>query len=800
MQILIVMKRLLTKYVAMLVLAMMVPASIAALTLKGSGKSSSDPYLIYNPDDWAMFRDSVSQAASGTKIYARLMRNFNLKGNSVTVGTSDKPFSGEFDGNGKTISLFSVKGTSSNFGLFGYANNAVIKDLNVNGSLISEFDNTGSVVGNANGATKIYNVCSSVDIYMIAERNHLGGIVGQASKTSGSTVRIKGCTYTGRMQVECSSDSNGGIVGYCEKNANVEIEYCSFRGTLSSKGDNPRVGGILGYADDDGDSQNFKYIRYCFCAGTLYPSEGTDVGIFAGCPRGKVPGSITNNTYVLMTTDETNMVGNDYNSTVSASKANNAKITIKVIGSKGGLVDWEYVNPTTSSCTKVKASATPNDGCQFNNWTNGSSSTTALSTSAVYTVDLNSSVNLFANFSNHIHTYDDGVVKTEATCVKSGLKLKTCTVAGCGYQVNSIIDAKGHGSTNGYTASYAWTGTYDAPECAFTLKCNDCKENVVDGVSLSETGGDNGCITHDAIVEPSKTTEGSQTYYGHGSYTDAINKKTYTEDGSGTDYSHKYTILYHERTAKVVYDATNTTMAFYYDESNHPEGVIYNLPDYQAGDEKPSWLNYSWLPVINPTKVVIDKSMADYPLTNLSVWFLRMSYLETIEGLEYFNTANVTDMHEMFSGCKVLKSLDLSTFNTSKVTDMSNMFNECPSLESISVSPKFVVKKDTKTETMFKDCFKMVGGMGTKFNSDHTDGDYARIDRGETRPGYFTGPLILAGDISNDGEVDIADLVQLVDAINNGRADSEPAADVDGDGDININDIKKLCEMILEQQ
>ena len=43
--------------------------------------------------------------------------------------------------------------------------------------------------------------------------------------------------------------------------------------------------------------------------------------------------------------------------------------------------------------------------------------------------------------------------------------------------------------------------------------------------------------------------------------------------------------------------------------------------------------------------------------------------------LYFFDTAKVTDMHEMFKDCKGLTTLDLSNFQTSEVKDMREMFS-----------------------------------------------------------------------------------------------------------------------------
>lgn len=57
----------------------------------------------------------------------------------------------------------------------------------------------------------------------------------------------------------------------------------------------------------------------------------------------------------------------------------------------------------------------------------------------------------------------------------------------------------------------------------------------------------------------------------------------------------------------------------------------------------------------------------------------------SIEGLEYFETADVKEMDWMFQHCENLVSLNLSSFNTKKVTSFDNMFYECNNLELILI-------------------------------------------------------------------------------------------------------------------
>ncbi|MBQ2217187.1 MAG: BspA family leucine-rich repeat surface protein, partial [Prevotella sp.] len=60
------------------------------------------------------------------------------------------------------------------------------------------------------------------------------------------------------------------------------------------------------------------------------------------------------------------------------------------------------------------------------------------------------------------------------------------------------------------------------------------------------------------------------------------------------------------------------------------------------------------------TRAVIDKSFASVRPTSCYEWFGDFHCLTTIEGLEYLNTSEVTNMTFMFGYCPQLTSLDLS--------------------------------------------------------------------------------------------------------------------------------------------
>ena len=90
--------------------------------------------------------------------------------------------------------------------------------------------------------------------------------------------------------------------------------------------------------------------------------------------------------------------------------------------------------------------------------------------------------------------------------------------------------------------------------------------------------------------------------------------------------------------------------------------------------------------VTNVTKVVFDPAFANVRPTNCYAWFQGYVNLTSIEGIEYLNTSQVTDMHNMFYNCYHLQTTDFSGFDTRKVKDMSNMFYNCGSLKSLDIS------------------------------------------------------------------------------------------------------------------
>ena len=216
---------------------------------------------------------------------------------------------------------------------------------------------------------------------------------------------------------------------------------------------------------------------------------------------------------------------------------------------------------------------------------------------------------------------------------------------------------------------------------------------------------------------------------------------------------------------------TDSTLTFYYDnQKNSRSGTKYAL---NTGTNAPGWNSDHSLGI---KKVVFTPSFSNARPTSTRFWFAgrfprwhvvyfnSMSNLSEIEGIEYLNTSNVTDMegmfdcctrltgldvshfntinvtnmNSMFSYCVSLTNLDVSKFDTGNVTNMGSIFSYCQSLTSIYVGDGWNTNKVTTSPYMFLNCTKLVGGAGTKYDENHVDKEYAHIDGGPCNPGYFT--------------------------------------------------------------
>ena len=233
----------------MISVALSVCTMLSWAQFSGSGSGTeNDPYLIFYADQLNQVRNFLNQEG----VYFKLMSNLNLttwlNGNNPglgwePVGTEAAPFKGVFDGNGKTLSGFTISRSSTIcVGLFGSTNGATLKNLTIVGE-VTGGQNTGAFVGYAiggtlNGLTLQGNVSGG---------ESTGGIVGYAIGGTLNRLTLQGNVSGG--------ESTGGIVGYAKSSILTNLRTSNL--TVNSLAD--CVGGVCGTAEDTSLSECYSY-------------------------------------------------------------------------------------------------------------------------------------------------------------------------------------------------------------------------------------------------------------------------------------------------------------------------------------------------------------------------------------------------------------------------------------------------------------------------------------------------------------------------------------------------------------
>ena len=196
-------------------------------------------------------------------------------------------------------------------------------------------------------------------------------------------------------------------------------------------------------------------------------------------------------------------------------------------------------------------------------------------------------------------------------------------------------------------------------------------------------------------------------------------KLSYTKDGSGNENADR-TCIYDLKTATTFseyvadYVATNSTLTF----KKVIDANISDIGNNCVIVEKYNNVGDICKALGNVTikNIVFEESFKTYAPTSLKEFFYNCKTLETISGLEYLNTANITDMSGMFEACSALKSLDLTKFDTKNVSNMYFMFNNCPNLTSLDLT-NFNTKNVKNMNGMFGDCSNLTSLDITNFNT-----------------------------------------------------------------------------------
>ena len=226
-------------------------------TYVGDLGSYDQPIPIYTPANWDKLGSLVEEGLTG--MYVKMMADVKV---TSMVGSEAHRFSGDFDGNGHTLT-FNHEQSENICAPFRYISGAYIKNLVVDGETKPKGSQRqlAGLVGHASGQNSIFNcVVKSTLRSGYSGDSSNGGFIAHIE--SGNT-SIGGCSFEGKMLGSQASHC-GGFVGWSFNTVPLSITDCVFapaQFTCSSDiSDNfarMQVGGTLTLKD----CYYFTYIR-----------------------------------------------------------------------------------------------------------------------------------------------------------------------------------------------------------------------------------------------------------------------------------------------------------------------------------------------------------------------------------------------------------------------------------------------------------------------------------------------------------------------------------------------------------
>lgn len=279
----------------------------------------------------------------------------------ICPGTSY--FSGEFDGQGHTISNLKIEAdeSASKVAFIGYYSGTKdIKNFKINGNVTSH--STGAsetfvagVVAWASGANKIEDVWSFVDISTpdaVNSSNNIIRIGGIIARTETSGKLINRCVYGGTINAYNISFQAGGILGFTGPNGPT-VSNCLFTGTIKTTS-NAYIGGIIGYCN-----QSTAVFSDNLSIGSFDLGGTTYSGIIVGK---RSSGSFSNN-YILSGKGLTKACGSG---SISATTVSTSQLTSGTLPESLGLHDWvqgeNYPIPSVNHIFGADGFCIKNDG------------------------------------------------------------------------------------------------------------------------------------------------------------------------------------------------------------------------------------------------------------------------------------------------------------------------------------------------------------------------------------------------------------------------------------------------------
>ena len=192
------------------------------IKVNGSG---GQPFLIEDAAGWEAFAQRVNDGETG--LDGMLVADIDLGDSQTMVGTSNKEYSGRFDGNGHTLTVH--YNTSAEYTApFRFVEGGRIYNLHTAGTIQTSAKFAAGIVANYYGERSALMNCRS-SVTIISSVNGDGTHGGLIAVSDGGTYEIpllSHCVFDGKLLTTNGTTLCSGLVGYCHKS--FTISYCLY--------------------------------------------------------------------------------------------------------------------------------------------------------------------------------------------------------------------------------------------------------------------------------------------------------------------------------------------------------------------------------------------------------------------------------------------------------------------------------------------------------------------------------------------------------------------------------------------
>ena len=346
----------------------------------GGDGTAANPYLINNYAEFLMFTNYVNSGKTMRGQSVKLMND--IKGVKTSVGSikfdgrgrvlgpndtegvgteiilGNIPFQGEFDGNGKTVTVSMNNTSAIASGLFAnVADSAYIHDVTVAGEVTSTYKHASGLAGFVRTHTDydgkaLIRIANCKNTAKVTGNNYVGGLAGwvdSKSKVSNvAAILFENCSN--EATVSGTNNQVGGLVS--------QMSYCTLKKCSNTKdiSGTLNVGGLVGYAyiGEIYDGTNSGAITATKTAGAFLSNKGTGQTNAGGA--GGITGYAQNITFKRCSNSGVvkgfnksgGISGTLYWGTVVSSQ-NSGKVSVSE-DAAGGIIGWNYTQAVIYDC------------------------------------------------------------------------------------------------------------------------------------------------------------------------------------------------------------------------------------------------------------------------------------------------------------------------------------------------------------------------------------------------------------------------------------------------------------------